>query len=188
MDLSEFTKIPDYPEYYINKNADIYSTKVKRIIKNPPNTTGYSRIAFSYDYVKYELLVHRLMAHTFLGMDLSTNYEVHHIDGNVSNNKLDNLEILTTQDHSKAHWDESGKRRCKRYCAYCGTLLYKTNKNMFCMLHRYDHQRIMRVVPIMETKKDFEILVDKFGNDMTKLASLFNVTDNGLKRRINKLK
>lgn len=48
-------------------------------------------------------MVHRLVAQAFLGLDLSSCWEVNHKDGNRHNNRVCNLEIVTHQqniDHS----------------------------------------------------------------------------------------
>lgn len=45
------------------------------------------------------MLVHRLVASTFLENLMDTNMTVNHIDGNRLNNKIDNLEWLSLKDN-----------------------------------------------------------------------------------------
>jgi len=101
MDLSEFKQIPDYPDYYINKQGVVYSTKVNRVLTIHKNSTGYSYVTLTYDSKRTNILLHRLMAYMFLGMPSLHNdeYEVHHLNTNIENNKLDNLEFLTKLEH-----------------------------------------------------------------------------------------
>ena len=101
MDLTGFKKIPDYPDYYINKNGVVYSDKVRRRLTVHKNSVGYSYVTFTYDRNRTNILLHRLLAYMFMGMDNlhNTEYEVHHIDGNIENNKIDNLEVLTVLEH-----------------------------------------------------------------------------------------
>lgn len=45
------------------------------------------------------LLLHRLIANTFLEQNINTNLTVNHKDGNRLNNKVDNLEWLSRKDN-----------------------------------------------------------------------------------------
>lgn len=50
---------------------------------------------------------HRIQAARKLGRPLLRGEVVHHIDGDVSNNNLENLEILSSQSaHMKLHWSQ----------------------------------------------------------------------------------
>lgn len=48
-----------------------------------------------------KILVHRLVASAF--HDIPPSYDVHHVDGNPHNNRLDNLQILSHSQHMRAH-------------------------------------------------------------------------------------
>lgn len=48
---------------------------------------------------QYNPRIHRLVAEHFIG-DIPKGYEVHHIDGNKQNNRVDNLKIVTKQEHA----------------------------------------------------------------------------------------
>lgn len=55
-------------------------------------------------FIKINLLYeHRLVIEKHLGRYLSTNEVVHHIDGNKSNNSLENLQLMTNEEHSRFH-------------------------------------------------------------------------------------
>ena len=45
---------------------------------------------------------------------LNRSYEIHHIDGDHTNNLLDNLECITIEEHYKKHFD-----RCEFYACAC---------------------------------------------------------------------
>ena len=46
---------------------------------------------------------HRLKAKLLLGRELRSNEIVHHKDGDVKNNSIDNLIIMTRSEHCKEH-------------------------------------------------------------------------------------
>jgi hypothetical protein len=54
---------------------------------------------------------HRLIMQNVLGRKLSRNEVVHHIDGNKSNNSLENLVVMTRSEHSSMH--QKGKKNSK---------------------------------------------------------------------------
>lgn len=83
----------------------IDQTKVKRNYgKNHPNwkggyidKRGYKHINVNGERV-YE---HRYVMEKHLGRKLTFNETIHHIDGNKSNNKRKNLELLSRSDHTR---------------------------------------------------------------------------------------
>ena len=58
---------------------------------------GYLRYSDSDKYV------HRSVMEKHLGRKLDSNEVVHHIDGNTSNNDINNLKIFTNSEHRKLH-------------------------------------------------------------------------------------
>jgi HNH endonuclease len=54
---------------------------------------------------------HRVIASDKLGRLISSSEQVHHIDGNKTNNHPDNLEVLTVQQHRYEHRKLSSNRR-----------------------------------------------------------------------------
>lgn len=60
---------------------------------------GYKRIHIGNSY-QYE---HRLVMEKFLGRKLLPSEIVHHLDHNKTNNKIENLEILSQSQHMKEH-------------------------------------------------------------------------------------
>lgn len=50
---------------------------------------------------------HRLVMEQYLGRYLEPNEEVHHLDGNKLNNDIDNLVVLTKQEHRRIHLKDS---------------------------------------------------------------------------------
>lgn len=67
------------------------------------------------------VLEHRVIMENFIGRLLYENEIVHHIDGNKKNNLIDNLEIMTDQEHSRIH-AKRGRTVVHLNCYHCGKL------------------------------------------------------------------
>ena len=48
-------------------------------------------------------MIHRLVMEKFIGRELFSHVVVHHIDGDKSNNSIDNLALMTTSAHARLH-------------------------------------------------------------------------------------
>lgn len=46
-------------------------------------------------------------------------YEIHHINGNHRDNRIDNLKLLTIKEHRDLHSKDRQKKLVEFYCAFC---------------------------------------------------------------------
>lgn len=106
-DSSEWKEIPGFPGYEISIYGEVYfkgdvSKKFRRISKicvQHKNNKGYMTVAINIDGYKDRFFVHRLMGITFLE-NKENKKEIDHIDGNPSNNRLENLRWATPKENS----------------------------------------------------------------------------------------
>ena len=89
----------------------LYKGRIKPQFKN---NRGYVMVALCRDNKTFHALVHRLVAEAFVPNTLNKP-QVNHIDGNVTNNRADNLEWVTDNEN-KAHSsvDVGGTQRPKK--------------------------------------------------------------------------
>jgi hypothetical protein len=96
-------RLKNFPSYYINELGQIFSNKTNKIIKGSPSVTGYSRIFLYKNKRRHDKYVHRLVWQTFRG-DVGT-LEINHINGIKSDNRLNNLELVTHRENLQHAYD-----------------------------------------------------------------------------------
>lgn len=110
--LSKFNKKNGEYVHCSMKCAQI--TRVKKVsgslhprwkeIKAIPGAYVYKRICVGGKYY-YE---HRYVMEKYIGRSLDTNEHVHHINHDRTDNRIENLQILTNSEHGKLHLEERG--------------------------------------------------------------------------------
>lgn len=107
--------MPKKPKRRANGYALVYMPDHPRCMKEG-NWDGYI----------YE---HRFVAEELVGRLLNENDIVHHIDGDRTNNSLDNLEVTTRSTHSESHnLDRYGD---KPLCLRCGKVI-DSRRQVYC--------------------------------------------------------
>ena len=83
------------------------------------------------------LYLHREKLRLFLGLteDQMKNYDVHHLDKNIDNNDITNLQLLSKSAHQKIHAirNEQSKRHV---CKSCGRTYYSSVSNSVDVCNR----------------------------------------------------
>lgn len=105
--LDEAMDIPGYPGYKISKNGELFSLKKGSTPVKIKGSTwqGYTNVKLSNGENVRNVSIHRLVAEAFLPRGRGKNI-VNHLDGNKSNNHVENLEWTDHKGNMK-HYSET---------------------------------------------------------------------------------
>lgn len=88
--------------YAIEEDGRVYSKTIKKYMKTSIDKDGYSTISLKNDRNGYSHFgIHRLLMIAFNPIENMENMQVNHIDGDKTNNNLNNLEWCTTEENLK---------------------------------------------------------------------------------------
>lgn len=114
-----WSPIPEFEANYMVSNwgrviriASGSGTRIKkgqtyRVKDTPPDFKGYPMVNLWKDGKRKTIRIHRLVLETFVGPppeDKYGEYQGHHKDTNINNNKLDNLMWLTSEENREEQW------------------------------------------------------------------------------------
>lgn len=94
-----YLEFPLNPNYLVCENGKVYNKRRKTSTYGKDHQ-GYRRLSINVQGKSKSLLVHRMVAMTYLP-NPNNLPEVNHIDGNKSNNHVNNLEWVTRHDNQK---------------------------------------------------------------------------------------
>ena len=107
--MTNETRVPNKDWYTVTPTGEVYSysTGYKRQLKPEIMKKGYLRVKL-YDIggeTYQKVLIHRLVAAAYIGNPPSPKHMINHIDGNPSNNNVNNLEWVTSSENVQHAYD-----------------------------------------------------------------------------------
>ena len=88
-------------KYAVSNKGDVKNLQNGKLVPQYDNGVGYKKVHLWKDGIgESRLYVHRLVAKTFIPHSAGRE-EVNHVDGNHSNNNVENLEWVTSSENSK---------------------------------------------------------------------------------------
>lgn len=91
-------------KYFVSNRGRVKSyCSYNAIIVEPATVKGYKRLQIMKNGLKVNKFVHRLVASCFLEPPPSIDYQLHHQNGDRTDNNVDNLEWLSQEEHLKIH-------------------------------------------------------------------------------------
>lgn len=138
-----FKIIEDYPNYEVSNLGNVRNKKTGKVLKPDKTIKGYLRVNFLKDGKLKHYLVHRLVATVFIP-NPENKPQVNHIDGDKTNNQVENLEWNTYSENLK-HAFRTGLNH-----------IIITNKNNFKTNNPSVKKR--QKVRCIETQQEFESL------------------------------
>ena len=96
-------------KYLVDSDGYIISKRDKRPMKPSISSHGYYITTVIIDGKRKSIPIHSAVAKTFLGDRISEGLVINHIDGNKLNNRLENLEWVTSSENARHAIDILGK-------------------------------------------------------------------------------
>jgi hypothetical protein len=107
--------LKDYPSYSITKDGKVFSHKYNKFLAERNNKNrGYNSVLLYHNNIKKNVLVHRLVAMTFLDNPLNKRC-VNHINGIKTDNRIENLQWATHSENS-IHAFSTGLNKISNLC------------------------------------------------------------------------
>ena len=91
-------RVKDFEDYTIDEIGNVFSIRKNKYLKQTINRNGYCKVTLQKDKYKKTFSVHRLVAQAYL-KNYSNTLQVNHINGIKTDNRVENLEMVTAKEN-----------------------------------------------------------------------------------------
>lgn len=118
-ETSSWKILDEFPQYRISRDGNIYSPKMKTLMRQQQSTGGYKFLGLVDKNKKHRTIyIHRLVATAYLpNANPQITNIINHLDGNPGNNTVKNLSWTTSSGNTK-HAVAMGRSRGKKINEY----------------------------------------------------------------------
>lgn len=140
--MEQLKEVPNFPLYSASSFGYILNNKSKRILKECLLNCGYKQVSLCNNGAVNNVLVHRVIAKTFIE-NPENKKQVNHINGIKTDNSLENLE-WNTRSENQLHSIKTGLRTTKGV------------KNSQCKLSEKE------VINILNDKRQYKFISEQY--------------------------
>ena len=91
-------RVKDFEDYTIDETGNVFSIRKNKYLKQTINRNGYCKVTLQKDKYRKMFSVHRLVAQVYL-KNYSNTLQVNHINGIKTDNRVENLEMVTAKEN-----------------------------------------------------------------------------------------
>ena len=91
-------RVKDFEDYTIDETGNVFSIRKNKYLKQTINRNGYCKVTLQKDKYRKMFSVHRLVAQAYL-KNYSNTLQVNHINGIKTDNRVENLEMVTAKEN-----------------------------------------------------------------------------------------
>lgn len=179
--LGIYLPIPSFEDYLVNLDGFVFSTKSNKHLTSIINDTGYTCIRLHKAGKQYNFGIHRLLACAFKKLpSLASDLEVDHINTDILYWGLNNLQVLSKEDHLLKTLEDKGYTKLPEhvFCSDCGIeISLRASKCAQCSSHKVKDSTL--------TLEVIESHVKQVG--WAGAGRALNYSDNGLRKRYKAL-
>ena len=114
MEIWKSTQIEELSKYEVSNLGRVRKKHDGTLVSTKPDNLGYVKCGFYVDGKTISKTVHRLVATHFIP-NPDNKPEVHHIDEDKNNNRVDNLRWVTYKEHGELRSPESKMKVWETY-------------------------------------------------------------------------
>lgn len=102
--------IPHYENYAVSNYGQIKSLRFNKILKPASSNNGYLYVNLVSNKLTKSTAVHKLVIENFISPKPDENFVVDHIDGNKTNNLVENLQWVSIKENTTRYYNNFDKK------------------------------------------------------------------------------